>query len=86
MDGTSAATRLAAGRHNPANQETEMTTSNSTMTTRHFSGLTAGEIDELIETFSDRCHDWDKVQGVAQVDFEDEGEVEDFESFFLFTK
>jgi len=36
MDGTSAATRLAAGRHNPANQETEMTTSNSTTETVRF--------------------------------------------------
>jgi hypothetical protein len=56
------------------------------MYTKTFSGLTADQVSELIETFGAACHDWDKASGTASVDFEDESEAAEFETSYQFTE
>ena len=46
--------------------------------THTFNGLTAGQVNELIEFFGDNCHHWDKTRGVAKVDFDSEEEAHQF--------
>lgn len=48
------------------------------MYTHTMTGLTANQIDELLEIFGNNCHGWDKAQGHALVEFETE---EDFYSW-----
>lgn len=46
--------------------------------THTFSGLTADQVSELIEQFGESCHGWDKVRGVAKVDFDSAEECQNF--------
>jgi hypothetical protein len=56
------------------------------MYTKHFIGLTANQVSELIETFGDDCSDWNKASGTASVDFDGEEEAAEFEASYQFAE
>ena len=49
------------------------------MITHQFTGLSVGQVSELIELFRENCHHWDKVRGYASVSFEEFDTEEDFQ-------
>jgi hypothetical protein len=56
------------------------------MHTQKFNGLNAGQVSELIDIFGTKCHDWDKAQGRAEVDFDSFDEAQDFVSNHTFVE
>ena len=52
------------------------------MFTHQFTGLSIGQVSELIEEFGEACHHWDKVRGYASVDFEEFDTAEDFHNWY----
>jgi hypothetical protein len=50
----------------------------NTTYTHRFTGLSAGQVSDLIDLFGDACHDWDRANGTAYVDF---GSFDEAQSF-----
>lgn len=51
---------------------------------QNFTGLTVGQINELIEQFGDKCSDYDKVAGTCKVEFDSEEDAQNFLNYYVF--
>lgn len=56
------------------------------MYTKTLTGLTAGQVAELVEQFGEDCREWDKAAGTARIDFATEEESAEFEMNYQFSE